>query len=580
MTQTTDRFLCAARLDDLGAEGRKVVQMNDQTIVLIRHEGKVFALDNRCPHMGFPLHQGSIQCGIITCDWHHARFDMASGGTFHPWADDVRSYPVRVENGEIWIDLSPPSSSPRERYRARLAHGLKHNLSLVLAKAVIGLDAAGSEPSAALEVAADFGTRYARNGWSSGLTILTAMANVLPSLAASDRPRALYQGLMHVANQTAGQSPAFVLDPLPTTETRPDVFKQWFRDFVEVRNADGAQRTLRTAIAIGLPMTDIADMVFAACTDHLYLGGGHSLDFSNKAFELLNWIGWEHAGDVLPSLIAPLIDARRSEEQSNWRHPIDLAQLLWDAYDELPSLAAQGQRHNRTWEGRPTLVATLLEEDPAATIIALKQALASGAAFAELAGAVTFAALRRLAHFRTTNEFGDWITVLHTFTYANAVQQALRRSPTTELLRGVFDGAMSVYLDRFLNRPPAPLPTLNGESLPANPTAALLDAMNTQQRVTEAAKLTLAHLAQGRPEADLLAALGEALLREDAEFHTFQMVEAGFRQFADLRGTEDAKVALIAIARYLAAHSPTSRATGQTYTTALRLYRGENIFAE
>ena len=41
-----------------------------------------FALDNRCPHMGFPLERGSIEDGIFTCHWHHARFDLESGCTF------------------------------------------------------------------------------------------------------------------------------------------------------------------------------------------------------------------------------------------------------------------------------------------------------------------------------------------------------------------------------------------------------------------------------------------------------------------------------------------------------------------
>ena len=55
-------------------------------------------------------------------------------------------------------------------------------------------------------------------------------------------------------------------------------------------------------------------------------------------------------------------------------------------------------------------------------------------------------------------QFGDWIAVLHTFTYANALHQALQRGANPELARGVYHGAISVYLDRFLNIPPARLP--------------------------------------------------------------------------------------------------------------------------
>jgi hypothetical protein len=92
-----------------------------------------------------------------------------------------------------------------------------------LAKAVIGLHELG-ETGPLLERAALFGLRYRDAGWSSGLSILTAMANVQPALGAEDRPRALHRGLLHVARSTAGEPPSFDLSPLTTTERRPEMF--------------------------------------------------------------------------------------------------------------------------------------------------------------------------------------------------------------------------------------------------------------------------------------------------------------------------------------------------------------------
>ena len=62
----------------------------------------------------------------------------------------------------------------------------------------------------------------------------------------------------------------------------------------------------------------------------------------------------------------------------------------------------------------------------------------------------------------------------------------------------------------------------------------------------------------------LQAAMGRALLREDRNFHTIQMIEAAFRQFGALHGTAEGSQPLVAAARYLAAHAPTMRAQGQT----------------
>jgi hypothetical protein len=88
------------------------------------------------------------------------------------------------------------------------------------------------------------------------------------------------------------------------------------------------------------------------------------------------------------------------------------------------------------------------------------------------------------------------------------------------------------------------------------------------------------YLAAGGDEARLLATLGKALTREDRDFHTIQTVEAAFAQHALLHGTPEATHALIAAARYLAAHAPTVRAEGQTFQIAERLHRGENLYEE
>ena len=103
---------------------------------------------------------------------------------------------------------------------------------------------------------------------------------------------------------------------------------RWFRNFIDVRDEEGAERCLSTAIELGLPQKTIADMVFAAATDHLYLDSGHVVDYANKAFELLDHLGWQEAGQVLTSLVHGMARARRSQELNSWRHPVDLAALV------------------------------------------------------------------------------------------------------------------------------------------------------------------------------------------------------------------------------------------------------------
>jgi hypothetical protein len=75
----------------------------------------------------------------------------------------------------------------------------------------------------------------------------------------------------------------------------------------------------------------------------------------------------------------------------------------------------------------------------------------------------------------------------------------------------------------------------------------------------------------------VVRALGRALVREDGAFHHYQMYEAGVRQWSRFRGTSVGDRVLLGTARYLAAHYPTVRATGQTYDIAARLHRGESL---
>ena len=78
----------------------------------------------------------------------------------------------------------------------------------------------------------------------------------------------------------------------------------------------------------------------------------------------------------------------------------------------------------------------------------------------------------------------------------------------------------------------------------------------------------------GHSAESLIATLARALLREDAGFHAFQMLEAGVRQCWEWGGTDQGRHVLIAVTRYLAAHSPTERTAYQTADIARRLMRG------
>jgi hypothetical protein len=397
-----------------------------------------------------------------------------------------------------------------------------------------------------------------------------------------------------VAEDCAGQPPRFDLEPLPTSGLPLDRLKAWFRQAVDVRDTAGAERSLRTAIAGVADSTGprtLADMLFAAATDHYYLDAGHVIDFINKACELLDLLGWDEAPAILPSLVDGLCRAQRSEEEKAWRTPLDLTRLLEPAFAELPRLI--GERVGDVAEdatlddaGFDALVQAILADDPTIAVAALLDALRQHVALAELGQAVAHASSLRIARFPTSNEFGDWDSVHNTFSSCNALHQAIVRAPSAELARGLFHAAMRIYLDRFLNVPPARLPdeqpaTIGATNGPVDP-AGLRDLLDREQQVAPAARLVDAHLANAGDARGLIETLGRTVLREDADFHDYQELEGAWRQYTALEGSRPlaARRALVAMIRYEAAHCPTSRALRQTYQIALRLQRGDDLYQE
>ena len=211
MTTTTEQqtTVRVCSFEELEREGRKVVSVGGRIVLVLLEKGQVFALDNRCPHMGFPLHRGTVKDGILTCHWHHAKFDLAGGCTFDPFADDVTSFHVEVRDGEVWLDPQPIEEERRVHWMRKLDEGLEQEIRLVLAKSVIGLNELGATKDV-LREAALFGIRNRASGWSTGLSIITCMANVLPGLDAEQATCAL-----------PGAGACGALDRQPTAQLRP-----------------------------------------------------------------------------------------------------------------------------------------------------------------------------------------------------------------------------------------------------------------------------------------------------------------------------------------------------------------------
>jgi len=166
-TARTERVRVGS-VTEVQQRGCTVISAGGHGIAVFAHEGLFFAVDNRCPHMGFPLSRATVRDGLLTCHWHHARFDLAGGGTLDPFADNVRTYPVAVDGEDVWLVLDGEAAGDRRSYwLGRLNEGLEHGLEFVLAKAVLALTGSGVDPAEIVRAGGDYGlaTAPAAGGW-------------------------------------------------------------------------------------------------------------------------------------------------------------------------------------------------------------------------------------------------------------------------------------------------------------------------------------------------------------------------------------------------------------------------------
>jgi naphthalene 1,2-dioxygenase system ferredoxin subunit len=82
------------------------VEVGDANLAMYRIDGEVFATDNICTHGRARLCNGFLEGYEIECPLHQGRFDVRSGKAMcEPLTQDLRTYPVKIEGGKVFIDL-------------------------------------------------------------------------------------------------------------------------------------------------------------------------------------------------------------------------------------------------------------------------------------------------------------------------------------------------------------------------------------------------------------------------------------------------------------------------------------------
>ncbi len=174
------------------------------------------------------------------------------------------------------------------------------------------------------------------------MTILTALGNLLAILPKEETYLALFHGVRRIAADRDGAAPRRQRSALTS---RPDPhYAQAVATALGGRPSSRGSRANSTYRHLdGRSAGGPGRPAIRAETDRVFADSGHSLDFINKALECLDLIGWQHAADVLPTVIGQMVAARGADESAEWRQPADLIALCEKAATDLPALFAVGR---------------------------------------------------------------------------------------------------------------------------------------------------------------------------------------------------------------------------------------------
>ncbi|SDL63062.1 non-heme iron oxygenase ferredoxin subunit [Tessaracoccus oleiagri] len=101
-------FVTVAEVADLEDDMPLSIEIDDDlSVAIVRHNGRLFAIEDECSHGNVPLSEGEVEDGTIECYLHGSRFDLATGRVLNlPATEPVRVFPVRVEGDSIQVDTA------------------------------------------------------------------------------------------------------------------------------------------------------------------------------------------------------------------------------------------------------------------------------------------------------------------------------------------------------------------------------------------------------------------------------------------------------------------------------------------
>ena len=568
MSEQASTFVPVARADEV-EEGRpKAVRIEGRSVALFRHQGTLYATDNQCPHMGYPLTRGRVRNGVLTCDWHGWSYDMRGGGCFTGGCDDLDTYPVEERNGQVFVDVAAANSKRKDAHFLLLKEGLLSGDNWTLSKAIAILLARGVSEDETLHLLMEHMGRFiaTERGPDGGrdVALLVNGVKVARLYEPADRLIPLMMAASGAAGR-AGDRPQ--IHPLPQPITW-DKLARWIRVFSTDKTWEGIEKCLVTARHLGDCDDRIVPLLYECAVESYLLGMTDNLIHLGYLAELLEEFGWDRAQLLVCNLAAKMLGRNRPAPHEARREAIDL-------FAEVEPVVAQYASGSGDFDA-DRLAAGLVSGDLEETFGAVTRVLKAGADIEQVVSTMVLLAADRMAR-TPVNMSPGWGDLNRELILSASVRTARRCAGDQVAARALYHAAWQFFDNRWLNIAPRPLrahPAPQEDSTGQDEAlAAVIEAIETIQ-IREVGRLVREYLQRGFDGGYLLRELGQTILKDDNGWNLLHALRTVSEEWSRCAGHPARGQLLVGLARWA---TDVRRNTGSqsAVQTAQRFARGE-----
>jgi nitrite reductase/ring-hydroxylating ferredoxin subunit len=412
-------WIRAASLTDL-LEKPLVFKHPPRQIALFKVDGRIFAIDNRCPHEGYPLAVGSVSADcVLTCNWHNWKFRLEDGQCTMG-GDNVRAYPTRLDGDDVWVDLTPP---PPEEMRQQILSGLQTAFNERdferLCREIARLHFEGLDPKDAVRQAISWSYDHFEWGMWDG----HAFAGAADWLSLAEtfgedfefKLVCFAEAIDHMAFDCLRRPEC----PFPKPGERFE--RDAFLAAVEAEQLPVVEGMVARAMADGLHWDELEETFATAVFAHYY-DFGHPVIYVPKIRELLTSLGPEVERPVLLAFTRHLLFATRED-------------LIPDFKDYEAMLRALPEPRPGAGAGAPLEIPFAFSLKNAAAWLSDSLASHSGT---EVYDALLTALAQNMLHYDTqfgtsfdrgVNDNTSWLAFTHGITFANGARVMCTKYP-------------------------------------------------------------------------------------------------------------------------------------------------------